>query len=222
METIEKIAYKGKTKAQIIELLKAMDPAQPLEITLANGEVKTTTAGEELPIAEAMPAISNNFTVSSDVPNRLVIPTANVPATRNVECFINEVSGPLKSRTSDREYRMITYTTIGENATTEARPVSEGFYKAGTNQSKFAQGKHVIMTLQTAVKGKTQWINNTVNPPQLETHTQDGESVSNITYAVDDFANRAELVGNILTKYKDEPGLLNAMATVFAGQKLTS
>lgn len=220
-KTLAKFDYKGLTKDAVIAKLQAMAGDTPLEVTTPTGETRETTAAEELVIAQAMPALNNNFKVGGDdAPARIVVPASTAPVEKQVECIINEVSPIQVSRRNGREYHMVTYTTVGENPITEARAVNASFLSHRNNRDKFQPQNRVILTIQETVDGKTQFIDNRLNPPALAFHTNTGESVSSITWAADNFINRAKSVASILIEHEGKPDIVKALATVFAGQKL--
>lgn len=142
-----------------------------------------------------------------------------------------EISRP--SATGDRTFRMVSI--LKEDGTIITRPVNKSFFD--NNEDRLQVDAAIRCVFQETQEGKTQYVFRDRNNPSaqgvIKTHTSTTTALSNVTKlsatqssvlnsAITDerFFKRQERVAEHLGKFEKTPGVLAALATVYAGQKL--
>ena len=152
-----------------------------------------------------------------------------------IEGIVTDISKDISrpSATGDRVFRMVSI--LKEDGTIITRPVNKSFFD--NNEDRLQVDAAVRCVFQETQEGKTQYVfrdrNNPTAQGVIKTHTSTTTALSNVTKlsvtqssvlnsAITDerFFKRQERVAEHLGKFEKTPGVLAALATVYAGQKL--
>lgn len=200
--------------------------------------IKIGGAGTQQPPAAPQPSLQMNapLVAAGDQPaTDENIAQMVKPKEETIEGIVTDISKEISrpSATGDRVFRMVSI--LKEDGTIVTRPVNKSFFD--NNEDRLQVDAAVRCVFQETEAGRTQYVFRDRNNPQaqgvIKTHTTTTTALSNVTKlsatqasvlnsSITDerFFKRQERVADHLGKFEKNPGVLNALAMVYAGQKL--
>ncbi len=198
-------------------------------------DIKGGGTGTDTPVAPEKKLQMNTGLGGDIVATEATIAAMVKPKEEIIEGVITSISKEIERDTPSgtRVFRMISI--LLQDGTVIARPVNKKFFDS--NDDRLHQDAAVRCVFQETVAGKTQYILKDKENPQLpgiiRTHTGSGPSLNGVTKlsgtqtevlnsAITDerFFKRQSRVAEHLGQYEKSPSVLNALAMVYAGQKL--
>lgn len=87
----------------------------------------------------------------------------------------------------------------------------------GIFRKEFTEGTNLVLTIEKQIEGRTQYVDRESNALKFHPSTREQIVAASLQTANEVYLDRTAKIGDQLMKYTDNPGMLDAMAKVFAG-----